>query len=103
MSSRSSSSSCLGSALLVVIALIMVRFGLPGLWEILAALFSTALYAGAALFVLLIAAIGYFTYRNLQKNRKSDEETRYSRITRTQELYKSVVQRLQRDMISNQV
>ena len=103
MSSRSGSSSCLGSTILVIAALILVRFGLPGMWKILAGIFSTAVYLGLFLLVALLLVLGYYTYRNLQQNKQKVVEERYSRITRTQDLYKDLVGRLQRDAVLNEV
>lgn len=103
MSSRSSSSSCLGTALLIVVGLILIRFGLPELWLILARLFSTALLGGLTLAVVLLLTVGFFTFRNLQKTRKTEAPAQYSRVVRVQDLYKALCEKLERESISNDV
>lgn len=104
MSSRSSSSSCLGTALLIVVGLILIRFGLPELWLIFGRLFSTALYGGLALVVTILLVIGFFTFRNLQRGSKQTEApAQYSRVVRVQDLYKSLCEKLERESISNDV
>ncbi|HSP06316.1 MAG TPA: hypothetical protein VLR94_04020 [Acidobacteriota bacterium] len=104
MSSRSSSSSCFGTALLIVVGLILIRFGLPELWLILARLFSTAFYGGVALVLVALLALGFFTYRNLQRSKEKEAPpAQVSRVVRVQELYKSLTEQLQRESVSNEV
>jgi hypothetical protein len=100
--SSSSKSSCLGSAFLLVVVLIAIRFALPGLWNVIAAIFSTTLIAGAALVILGLAVLGYFTYKNLKGNQKK-QDVQSVQVDRTEALYKSVVSKLQQDMMLNQV
>ncbi len=99
----SSSSSCLGSAVLLVIVLIAIRFALPGVWKILAALFSTAFYGGVILVLLGLLALGYFTYKNLKKNQIKQVNAKTVRVDRTEALYQSVVSRLNQDVVLNEV
>jgi hypothetical protein len=103
MSSRSGSSSCLGSAILVIASLILIRFGIPGLWKLLAGIFSTALYLGLFLLAALFIVVGYYTYRNLKQNKLKVVEDQYARVTRTQNLYRELVSRLERDPVLNAV
>jgi hypothetical protein len=100
--SSSNKSSCLGSVLLLVIVLIAIRFALPGLWNVIAAIFSTTLIAGAAIVLLGLAVLGYFTYKNLKGNQKK-QDLQSVQVDRTEALYKSVVSKLQQDMMLNQV
>jgi hypothetical protein len=100
--SSSNKSSCLGSVFLLVIVLIAIRFALPGLWKVIAAIFSTALFTGAAIVILGLAVLGYFTYKNLKGNQKKDS-TQSVQVDRTEALYKSLVSKLQQDMMVNQV
>ncbi len=100
--SSSNKSSCLGSVFLLVIVLIAIRFAIPGLWNVIAAIFSTALFAGVAIVILGLAVLGYFTYKNLKGNRKK-ENVQSVQVDRTEALYKSVVSKLQQDMMLNQV
>lgn len=102
MSSRSSSS-CVGTVILVLVGLILIRFGLPGLWKIVAGLFSTAFYGGLILVALILFSIAFFTYKNLQKNKKTQTAGQVSRVARVQELYKSLSERLQKDSLSNEI
>jgi hypothetical protein len=101
MSSRSSS--CLSTALLIVVGLILIRFGLPELWLILARLFSTAFYGGMTLVLIALLALGFFTYRNLERRKQKQAPAQVSRVARVQELYKSLTEQLQRESISNEV
>jgi hypothetical protein len=98
----SKSSSCFGSALLLVVVLIAIRFALPGLWKVIAALFSAAAVSGAALAIAGLLALGYFTYRNFKSNQKK-KSVESVQVDRTEALYKSVVSKLQQDMMLNQV
>jgi hypothetical protein len=100
--SSSNKSSCLGSVFLLVIVLIAIRFALPGLWNVIAAIFSTALFAGVAIVILALAVLGYFTYKNLKGNQKK-ENIQSVQVDRTEALYKSVISKLQQDMMLNQV
>ena len=99
---KSSNSSCLGSVFLLVIVLIAIRYALPGLWSVIAAIFSTALFTGAAIVILALAVLGYFTYKNLKGNQKK-EDVQSAQVDRTEALYKSVISKLQQDMMLNQV
>jgi predicted negative regulator of RcsB-dependent stress response len=98
-----SNSSCFGTAFLLIVALVVLRFALPAVWRILELLFVEAFYFGFFVIVILLAVIGYFTYKNLSKNRDRQETRKYARVTRVEELYQSIVERLNRDMVLNQV
>ena len=100
---KSQSSSCFGSLLLLVVALILVRLLIPELFLWLAVLFEGALYAGGIVILLVLAVIGYFTYKNLMSNKQQQEEKKFAHVTRTEALYRSVVDHLQRDIVLNQV
>jgi hypothetical protein len=99
----SSSSSCVGSAVLIILALIAIRYALPGLWKILAAIFSTAFYGGIILLLVGLLLLGYFTYRNFKGNQKKEQDAQTIRVDRTEALYKSVVSRLNQDIVLNEV
>jgi hypothetical protein len=100
---KSSSSSCLGSAILLIIALIAVRFALPGLWKVLAAVFSSLLFAGGFVVVIGLLLLGYFTFKNLKGNQKKQQGAQTVIVDRTEALYRSVVSRLNQDMVLNEV
>ncbi len=100
---KSESSSCFGSLFLLLAGLVLVRFLAPELFKLLAVLFEGTLYAGGIVVVLALATIGYFTYKNLQGNKQKQEEKKFAHVTRTEALYRSVVDRLQRDIVLNQV
>jgi uncharacterized membrane protein len=98
-----SGSSCLTSVILILAALIMIRFGLPSVWRVLVGLFAGAFYLGAFLSILLIVLFGFLIYRNLQKNKAQERSQQFAPGSETLALYRSVVERLQKDMILNQV
>ena len=100
---KSSSFSCLGSFVLLIVALVVLRIALPELWIILAEITKIALSFSVLIVLALLALIGYFTYKNFQTNKQKVEEKKYERIGRTEALYKTVVDRLQQDIILNQV
>ena len=62
-----------------------------------------AFYLGIGVFLLLILVLGYFTYKNLAKNKQKQTQTRYEKVTRVEELYRSLVDRLSQDMTLHQV
>ena len=98
-----SSYSCLGSALLLVLVLVIIRYALPAIWKILAGLFTGAVFLGLALFLILIAVLGYVTYKNLSKNKQKAEARTYAAATRVEVLYRSIVDRLHQDMALHQI
>jgi hypothetical protein len=98
-----SSSSCFGSALLLILALVIVRYALPGIWKIIAALFSTAFVAGIILVAIGLGFLGYFTYKNLKQNQQKAQVKQYERIDRTEALYRSVIERLHTESALNLV
>jgi hypothetical protein len=95
--------SCLGTSILAVLLLALIRYTLPAVWKILAGLFAGAFYLGTGLFLILIILLGYFTFKNLTRNKKKKEETRYARVTRVENLYRSLVDRLNREMGLHQI
>jgi hypothetical protein len=99
----SKSGSCLGTFLMIVLGMIVIRFLLPELWIILAGIFRGTLYFSGLLIASLLALLGYFTYRNLQKNKQSKEQKKFLPVTKAETLYRSVLDRLQRDITLNQV
>ena len=98
-----SKSSCLGTALLLVLILALVRYSLPAVWKILAGLFAGAFYLSLGLFVILLGLLGYFTYKNLGRNKQKREQIRYARVTRVEQLYRSLLDRLNREMGLRQI
>jgi predicted negative regulator of RcsB-dependent stress response len=72
-------------------------------WKILVGFFAGALYLGIFLFLIILLALGYFTYKNLSKNKQKAEEKSYARVTRVEALYRSIVNRLNDAMGSNQI
>lgn len=99
----SPSSSCFGSLILVLFGLLLIRFGLPGLWKVLVGLFTGAFYLGIFLILAAIAVVGYFTYKNLRNNKRKQQFAGRTIVSKTEELYRSVVSRLERDVVLNQV
>jgi hypothetical protein len=98
-----SSSSCFGTLILAIVAAALLRFALPGVWHILAVLFTGTLLIGSIVLLLIVLTIGFFTYKNLKGNEQKREAEKLGRVTRAEALYGSVVERLQRDMVLNQV
>jgi hypothetical protein len=95
--------SCLGTAFLLIGTLVLIRYALPAVWKILAGVFAGALYLGLFLFVAILAVVGYFTYRNLIRNKVNAEEKRYAKVIKVEDLYKILVDRLHREMELNHV
>jgi len=100
---KSESSSCFGSLLLLLAGLVLIRFLAPGVFRLLAVLFEGTIYAGGFVVILVLGAIGYFTYKNLKGNKQKQEEKKFVHVTRAESLYRSVVDHLQRDIVLNQV
>lgn len=98
-----SKSSCLGTLFLLVISLALIRYTLPAVWKILAGLFTGAFYLGFFVFLILLAILAYFTYKNLTKNKQKQEQTRYVKVTRVEELYRSLVDRLNQEMAFHRI
>jgi predicted negative regulator of RcsB-dependent stress response len=98
-----SNTSCFGTAVLIVAVLALIRFALPAVWKIATVLLVDALYAGFFLVVIALCIIGYFVFKNLSKNKEQQEAKKYSRVTRVEDLYSSIVDQLNRDMVLNQV
>ena len=98
-----SKGSCLGTVFLLIGTLVLIRYALPAVWKILAGLFAGAFYLGLFLFLALLAVLGYFIYKNLTRNKLKGEENRYARVLRVEDLYKALLDRLQREMELNQV
>jgi hypothetical protein len=103
MKSSRSSSSCFGSALLIVLLLAVIRFASPEVWKVFLSLTVGFFSLGILVFVLLFGAIGYFTYKNFKKNQKIAADSKAGFADRTEALYRSVVERLQNDIGLNQV
>jgi hypothetical protein len=103
MKSSSSSSSCLGSAILLIIALIAIRYALPGLWKVVATIFSTAFYGGIVVVLAGLLLLGYFTYKNYKRNEKKQQNAQTIHVDRTEALYRSVISRLNQDVVLNEV
>ncbi|MGH9856497.1 MAG: hypothetical protein ACRD4B_01515, partial [Acidobacteriota bacterium] len=95
--------SCLGTTLLLVLVLALIRYSVPAVWKILAGLFAGALYFGVILFVILVGLLGYFTYKNLNRNKQKAEQVRYARVTKVEQLYRSLLDRLNREMNLHQI
>src|SRR5262245_152976 len=103
MNSSSSSSSCFGSALLLIIVLAVLRLASPEIWKVLLTLTAGAFSLAAIIFLALLGTIGYFTYKNFKKNQARSTEMQAGGFDRTDLLYQSVVERLQKDIALNQV
>jgi predicted negative regulator of RcsB-dependent stress response len=102
-SSSSSSSSCFGTALLLIVILAILRFASPEIWKILLTLTAGAVSVAVMIFLALLGTIGYFTYKNFKKNQSRSTEMQTGGFDRTDQLYQSVVERLQKDIVLNQV
>jgi predicted negative regulator of RcsB-dependent stress response len=98
-----SNTSCFGTAILLIIALALLKLLFPAAWGILASLLINAFYAGFLLVAIAFCVVGYFVFKNLSKNREKQEAKKYARVTRVEELYRSIVERLNRDMVLNEV
>jgi hypothetical protein len=100
---KSNSSSCLGTLFLLVITLAVIRYALPAVWKIIAGLFAGAFYFTLILLVLAVVVVGYFTYKNFTQNKKKEEVSRYARVTKVEDLYLSIVERLNQQVTLNEV
>lgn len=103
MKSSSSSSSCFGSVLLIVVILAFLRFASPEIWKVILTLTAGAVSLGVLIFLAILGVIGYFTYKNFKKNQNQVSESQYGGLDRTDLLYRNVVERLQKDITLNQV
>lgn len=101
--SKSSSASCFGTLLIFVVTLVAIRYGLPGLWAVMVGLTKGAFLFGGFLFLIVFVALGYFTYKNLRKNKQTEEDKKYLKITRVETLYRSVMDKLQKDIVLNEL
>jgi NhaP-type Na+/H+ and K+/H+ antiporter len=88
---------------LLVLVLALIRYSLPAVWKIIAGLFTGALYFGVVFFVILIGVLGYFTYKNLTRNKQKEKQVGYARVTKVEQLYSSLVDRLNREMSLHQI
>jgi predicted metal-dependent hydrolase len=98
-----SKTSCLGTVFLLVGTLVLIRYALPVVWKILAGLFAGALYLGIFVFLAFLAVLGYFTYKNLSRNKVKEGEKGYAVVLRVEDLYKALIERLHREVELNQV
>lgn len=93
----------MGTAFLLVGTLVLIRYALPSVWKIIAGLFAGALYLGVFVFIALLAILGYFTYKNLTRNKVKAEEQRYAKVIKAEDLYKALIERLHREVELNQI
>jgi phosphoribosyl-ATP pyrophosphohydrolase len=100
---KGESKSCFGRVALFVVALALICYAIPGLFKVIvigsAGLFSV----GLVLLLLVFAALGYFTYRNLSGNKAKLEEQKFSKVSRVEQMYSSVQSRLDQSPGANQV
>lgn len=99
----SGSKSCFGSVVLLVVALVLIRYAIPGLWRIIWIGSAGLVSLGLLLFLLVFAGLGYFTYRNLSGNKAKQEEQKFSKVSRVEQMYSSVQSRLDQSPGANQV
>ena len=88
---------------MLVLVLALIRYSFPAVWKILAGLFAGAFYLGLGLFVILLGLLGYFTYKNLSRNKQKQVQLHYSRVTKVEQLYRSLVDRLNQEMGLHQI
>lgn len=88
---------------MLVVTLALIRYALPAVWKILAGFFAGALYIGLGIFLILIVLLGYFTYKNLTRNKQKAQENQYTGVTKVETLYASVLDRLNREMALHQI
>jgi hypothetical protein len=95
--------SCLGSIVLIVVGLALIRFALPAVWRIFTLIFTGTFFIGIFIFLALLVVLGFFTYRNWVRNKRKAEQNRYARVTRVEELYASLVDRLNSQLALHQI
>lgn len=95
--------SCFGNFILLCIALVFIRYAAPGFWRILIGIFAGTVYFSLFIFLVALAVLAYFIYKNLRGNQQQEEEKKYSRVSQTEAVYQSIVKRLQEDLTLNQV
>lgn len=89
--------------MLLVVALVLIRYAIPGLWKVIIIGSAGLVSLGALLFLLLLVAAGYFTYRNLSKNKETREAQKFSKVSRVEQIYSSVQSRLDQSPGANQI
>lgn len=100
---KGESKSCFGSLVLLVVALALVRFAIPGLWKVIVIGSAGVVSIGLLVFVIALVALGYFTYRNLSSNKAKQEGQKFSKVSRVEQMYAEVQSRLDRSPGANQV
>jgi predicted negative regulator of RcsB-dependent stress response len=103
MKSSKSSISCFGTLVLGIFLILSIHYFLPGFWTPLITVGKGIFFFGFAVFLLVIAVVAFFTIKNLRSNKKRDEESKYTSVLRTENLYRSIVDRLQKDVVLNEV
>ncbi|PWT93960.1 MAG: hypothetical protein C5B54_00970, partial [Acidobacteria bacterium] len=102
-SSSQNSFSCFGTFLLALIAVLLIRYTLPGAWGPIVFLTKGALLTVLVFFVAGVSLLSYFIIRNLKSNKKESIEKQYQPITRTKALYHTVLNKLQKEITLNDV
>src|ERR1041385_8722357 len=102
MKSSSSSISCFGTLILGIFLILSIHYFLPGFFTPLIAVTKGVFLFGFVVFLLVIGIVAFFTIRNLKSNKKRDEERKYTSVLRTENLYRSIVDRLQKDVVLNE-
>lgn len=97
------SKSCFGSVVLLVVALALIRYAIPGLWRVIVIGSAGLASLGLLLLVLVFGVLGYFTYRNLSGNKAKQEGQKFSKVSRVEQMYASVQTRLDQSPGANQV
>lgn len=100
---KSGSTSCAATLVMLVVAAVLVRFLIPGLWKAMIAVSAGIVSLFLLLVVLGVVLVGFFTYKNLKRNRLKDEEKKIEKVVRVQQLYKSIQASLDRNTLANQV
>src|SRR5262245_44863304 len=98
-----SNTSCFGAAILLIGIVFLLKILFPSFWGFITGFMVKAFFAGFFLIILGLCAVGYLILKNLTKNREVQQAKKYERVTRVEGMYRSVVDRLNRDMVLNQV
>jgi hypothetical protein len=100
---KSGSRSCLGTILLMIVAFALIKFLFPELWTFLFSFSIGLIAAGLVVVVLLLGALGYFTYRNLKGNKQKEAARKSAKALRLDEVYQSIQKRLEQAPLLNQI
>lgn len=102
-SSNTSASSCLWTFVAAFVAGALIRFIMPGLWRVVLSVSQALFYFGIVIVAIAVGVGIFLTYRNYQENEKKRAGKGSPVLSKTEELYSRVINKLQTEMVLNQV